>query len=188
MTTSRRQFIIGTAAGLILPAYYDKVLSYWENHGEALIVAPKSCEIELIAVDRGGDGLELNWGDPWEEPPAMTVREYARRYFGDEDYFIQIREEDPDIDLDAQMDWWDVAGTWARVDSANAKAYLLLEDLDLGPDFVGKNAVGEIRFIDGACPGNDYLGVEAPSLVDISLLQKRLNDLSTGIRISMEGG
>ena len=106
MSISRRQFIIGTAAGLILPSYYDKVLAYWENHGEALIEAPTSAEIELIAADRGGDGLELNWGDPWEEPPEMTVREYARRYFGNEEYFIHIRDEDPEIDLDAQMDWW----------------------------------------------------------------------------------
>ena len=43
----------------------------------------------------------------------------------------------------------------------------------------------EIVFIDGPCPGNDYLGVEAPTLVDVSLLQKRLNDLRAGIRISV---
>ena len=185
MSISRRQFILGTAAGLILPSYYDKVLAYWENHGEALIEVPKKTEIELLAVDRGGDGLELNWGDPWEEPPEMTVREYARRYFGDEEYFIELREEDPDIDLDAPMDWWNVVDSWSYIDSPNAKAYRLLEDLDLGPNLVGKDAVGEILFIDGPCPGNDYLGVEAPSLVDLSLLQKRLNELKTGIRISI---
>lgn len=185
MSISRRQFILGTAAGLILPSYYDKVLAYWESHGEALIEVPKKTEIELIAVDRGGDGLQLNWGDPWEEPPEMTVREFARRYFGDEEYFIELREEGPDIDLDAQMDWWDVVDCWGRVDSPNAKAYRLLESYDLGPDLVGKDAVGEILFIDGPCPGNDYLGVEAPSLVDLSLLQKRLNELKTGIRISI---
>jgi hypothetical protein len=37
MSFTRRQFILGTAAGLILPSYYDKVLAFWENHGEALI-------------------------------------------------------------------------------------------------------------------------------------------------------
>lgn len=185
MSISRRQFILGTAAGLILPSYYDKVLAFWENHGEALIEVPRSTEIELIAVNCGGDGLELNWGDPWAEPPEMTVREFARRYFGSEEYFIEIREEDPDIDLDAQMNWFDVVDCWAREDSPNAKAYRLLENLDLGPDLVGKDAVGEIRFIDGPCPGNDYLGVEAPTPVDISLLQKRLNELETGIRISI---
>lgn len=54
MSISRRQFILGTASGLILPSYFDKVLAVWENHGEALIEAPESTHIELIAVDRGG--------------------------------------------------------------------------------------------------------------------------------------
>ena len=188
MSISRRQFILGTAAGLILPAYYDKILTLWENHGEALIEAPKDAKIELIAIDRGGDGLELNWGDPWEEPPELTIREFARRYYGDEEYYIHIRDEDPNIDLDVPMDWWDVVDTWSYIDSPNAKAYRLLEDLDLGPSLSGKDAVGEIRFIDGACPGVDYLGVVAPSPIDVCLLQKRLNDLQTGIRISMLEG
>ena len=77
----------------------------------------------------------------------------------------------------------DVVDTWARVDSPNAKAFRLLEDLDLGPNLVGKDAVGEIRFIDGPCPGNDYLGVEVDCDITISLLQKRLNELDTGIAI-----
>jgi hypothetical protein len=119
----------------------------------------------------------------------MTVREFARRYWGGEEAYRLdwCWDEDEDVDFDAQMDWWDVVDNWARVDSPNAKAYRLLEDLDLGPDLVGENAVGEIRFIDGPCPGNDYLGVEVPTLVDISLLQKRLNELNTGIRVSLEG-
>ena len=57
------------------------------------------------------------------------------------------------------------------------------EGLDLGPDLEGANAVGEIVFIDGACPGNDYLGVRATDQVSVSLLKKRLNELDTGIRI-----
>ena len=54
MSISRRQFILGTASGLILPSYFDKVLAVWENHGEALIEAPESTHIELISVDRWG--------------------------------------------------------------------------------------------------------------------------------------
>ena len=189
MSISRRQFILGATAGLILPSFYDKVLTFYENTGEALIEAPRNPETELIAIDRGADGaFELNCGDPWEEPPEMTVREFARRYFGTEEYFIELREEGPDIDLDAQMEWWDVVDTWSYVDSPNAKAFRLLAGLDLGTELTGKDAIGEIRFIDGPCPGNDYLGVECPSPLDISLLQKRLNDLNTGIRISMAGG
>ena len=72
-----------------------------------------------------------------------------------------------------------------RTDSPNARAYRLLENLDLGPSLTGQDAVGELRFMDGPCPGNDYLGVEAADEATISLLQKRLNELDTGIRLSM---
>ena len=75
--------------------------------------------------------------------------------------------------------------SWARCDSLNARAYRLLENLDLGSTLEGPNAVGELRFIDGACAGNDYLGVEAADEISISLLQKRLNDLGEGVRITM---
>ena len=184
MSISRRQFIVGTASGLILPSYYDKVLTSFENTGEALIEIPKDAEIELIAIDRGGNGYELNWGDPWSEPPEMTVREFALRYFGSEEDYLEAHGYE-DVNFDKKLGFWDVVDTWMCTDSPNARAYRLLEDLDLGPDLNRADAVGEIRFIDGPCPGNDYLGVEAVDEVSISLLQKRLNDLDTGIRISM---
>ena len=185
MSVSRREFILGTAAGLILPSFYDKVFTFYENTGEALLQAPRKTAIELIAIDWGGSGYELNLGDPHQEPPEMTVREFAIRYFGSDEEFVDCRDEE-DVNFDAQMDEWDVLDTWARQESPNARAYRVLENLDLGPQLTGEDAVGEIRFIDGPCPGNDYLGVEAPTTLDISLLQKRLNDLDTGIRISMD--
>ena len=187
MTISRRQFIVGTAAGLILPSYFDKVFFYFENTGEALLEAPKTAGIELIAdFERGGcDSYEINLGDPWEEPPEMTLREYARRYCGSEEVYADCDGLES-YDWDRKMDFWEVIDAWARNDSPNARAYHLLENFDLGPEFTGKDAVGEIKFIDGPCPGNDYLGAHAPTQLDIALLQKRLNDLDTGIRISIQ--
>ena len=49
MSISRRQFILGTAAGLILPSYYERVFSYFENHGEPLLEIPKQARIDLYA-------------------------------------------------------------------------------------------------------------------------------------------
>ena len=71
MSNSRRQFIIGTAAGLILPSYFDKVFAYFENTGEALLEVPKKAEIEIIASFEMGacETYELNLGDPFQEPP-----------------------------------------------------------------------------------------------------------------------
>ena len=182
MSISRRQFILGTAAGLILPSYYDKVFSYFENHGEALLEVPRDPQIELIADFDLGSEYEFNLGDPHQEPPEMTLREYARRYFDSEEYYFEFCDC-VEQDWDRTMDFWEVIDAWSRQDSPNARAYRLLEHLDLGPKLTGRDAVGEIRLIDGDRPGSDYLGAHAPSQLDIALLQKRLNDLNTGIRI-----
>ncbi|MFT5501527.1 MAG: hypothetical protein ACI88G_001664 [Woeseiaceae bacterium] len=187
MSISRRQFVLGTAAGLILPSYYDKVLTYFENHDAPLIEIPKRTSLDLYALDLGSGDYEFNLGSPSSEPPAMTVREFAIHYYGNEDKYREAWcwEEDAEVDFDAYMDPDVVFEFWARSNSSNAKAYRLLEGLDLEPDLHGDDAVGEILFIDGPAPGNDYLGAQATDEVTISLLQKRLNDLDTGIRISM---
>ena len=44
----RRNFILGTAAGLILPSYYDKVFTFFENHGEPLIEIPKAFDKNMV--------------------------------------------------------------------------------------------------------------------------------------------
>ena len=184
MSISRRQFILGTASGLILPAYYDKVLAFIENHGEPLIEIPKQASLDLYAVSQGpGDGYELNAGVPWAEPPPMTVREFAVEHCGGEEAFREEWRDGEEVDFDDFMDPEFTVEYWGRSKSPNAQAFYLLDGLDLGPDLEGANAVGEIRFIDGACPGNDYLGVRATDQVSVSLLQKRLNELDTGIRI-----
>jgi hypothetical protein len=183
MSISRRQFILGTASGFILPSYYDKVLSYFENHGEPLIEMPNQADTELLIVD---EYLQFHLGDSEAEPPEMTVREFALEHCGGEEAYQEDWCDGEEVDFDDFVDPEIVVDYWARHDSSNAQAFYLLEDLDLGPDLNRKNAVGEIRFIDGACPGNDYLGVEAADQVSISLLQKRLNELDMGIRITVE--
>ena len=115
----------------------------------------------------------------------MTLRAYARRYFGGEAKYCELWECE-EQDWDRTLGFWDVIDMWARNDSPNARAYRLLESLDLGSDLTGAQAVGEIRFIDGDRPGSDYLGAHAPTQLDLALLQKRLNDLDTGIRIKVQ--
>lgn len=180
MSISRRQFILGTAAGLILPSYYDKVFSYFENNGEPLLEIPKTSDIELIAADWGYDGgFPLLWYGPEPEPPEMTVREFADRYFGCLDrYFEGDCQEgmDPDEVMDPDI----MLGTWECHDGPEGRASRLLEGIDLGPELSGEDSVGEIRFIPGDRP---FWWAQAADEVSLSLLQKRLNDLGTGIHI-----
>ena len=185
MSISRRQFIIGTAAGLVLPSFYDRVFTFFENTGEAYLELPKQATNDLFAAVDRGDGFQLNLGDPYQEPPSsLTYREYIHRFLDDdEEYLEELIEEG--IDLDSEMEFYDFIDEWAYRESPNAKAYRLLENLDLGPNFESKHAVGQLHFYD--CPAicSDYLGVHAEDEVSLSLLQKRLNELTTGIRITV---
>ena len=114
----------------------------------------------------------------------MTLREYIENYFGDEKQYLEGSELNESA-LNKVMDYWEVVNVWAYNDSPNAGAYRLLESYGLNAPVDRQRAIGEIRFIDGACPGNDYLGVEVADVISLGLLQKHLNDLDTGIRIVM---
>ena len=192
MSITRRQFLLGTTAGLILPSFYDRAYSFFENHREPLLIVPKRIDETLYACSDFAEPpkLQLQLGKPGEGPPDMTIREFCLKY-GKGDPETWWREEwlgtdefEP-IDIDTQMDEWVVWDWWGRTDSCTARAYRYLESLDLGSNFNGPNAVGGLDFIDGACPGNDYLGVEALDPVSVSLLQQRLNELDSGIKVEI---
>ncbi|MBJ89308.1 MAG: hypothetical protein CMO98_05535 [Woeseia sp.] len=206
---SRRHFILGTAAGLVLPSYYDKVLAYFENHGEVYLDKPKSHDIEIRALYCEDDTYEFHIGDPHEEPPAMTIREYARRYHWSEQELWKLWWEDHEgvsfdgdtfdsFDWDKELSFDEVWDAWARNDSSFSKAYRFLEPIDLGASLQKGHAAGELMFLDGplSMAGWDYLGVRAGNMgyglgscesaaATISLLQKRLNELDMGVLITM---
>ena len=87
--------------------------------------------------------------------------------------------------MDAPADIMSYIDSWSRHESPTAIAYNYLESLDLGPILNEPGGVGEIYFIDGECPGNDYLGVNVPDDLSLSLLQERLNQLNQGVRIGL---
>jgi len=185
MSISRRQFILGTGAGFILPSYYDKVFTFFENHGEPLLEIPKQASRTMYAYT-WGDGFEFLLDGREQESPVITRREYAQRYFGSEQEYIEAFEYDPaEIDLDEPEYPPCVDMAWSRIDSPAAKAYRLLDGIDLGSGFDGDDPVGHLEFMDGPNPCSNYLGVQTEDPVSISLLQKRLNDLNTGIRVSV---
>jgi hypothetical protein len=190
MSITRRQFLLGTTAGLILPSFYERAYSFFENHGEPLLIVPKQPEETLYACSEFAEGYQLHLGEIGEGPPDMTIREFCLKY-GDGDpekwwreEWLYVDDSEP-IDIGKPMDQHVVWDWWLRRDSSTAQAYRYLESLDLGSDFNGANPVGGLDFIDGACPGNDYLGVEALDSVSVSLLQQRLNELGTGVKVEI---
>jgi len=190
MGITRRQFLFSipaAGAGFILPSFFDMAVDVLAKTGEPLLIPPEKCLTELFAIDRGSGDYQLNIGDPWEEPPCLTLREYIDRYYGCdvEEYVADCCDEGESVDLNAAVDEWVVMDAWARSDSPNALAYPRLYGLDLGPELAATGAAGELQFIDGPCPGNDYLGVHAADALTLSLLQQRLNQLRTGIHITV---
>tara|TARA_B100000959_G_C14706220_1_gene510890 strand:- start:97 stop:660 length:564 start_codon:yes stop_codon:yes gene_type:complete len=185
MSFTRRQFLLstaGAAGGFILPSFYSRALEFLDQFGEPLLEPPKRVVDELIICwDRDG---ELNLGDPWEQPPDMTWRQFLTQYHPETLDELENNWGLEEWQLDDEAPWDTVVEPWGRVDSPNARAYHLLESLDLGSDLTGSKAVGGLIFTDGPCPGNDYLGVSVEDNISISLLQQRLNDLKTGIKVS----
>jgi hypothetical protein len=94
MSITRRQFLLGTTAGLILPSFYERAYSLFENHGEPLLIVPKRPEETLYACSDFAEPpkLQLQLGDPGEGPPDMTIREFCLKY-GDGDPETWWREE-----------------------------------------------------------------------------------------------
>jgi hypothetical protein len=199
MSFTRRQFLlstVGAAGGFILPSFYARALEFVDQFEEPLLEPPKRVVDEItICASLGG---ELNIGEPAEQIPDMTWREFLTRYHQDSlnslEFYWGLEESQRDLapwglkesQLDDAAPWDTVIGSWGRVDSPNARAYHLLESLDLGPDLTGPKAVGGLNFHDGPNPGaKDYLAVTVEDDISISLLQQRLNDLKTGIKVSL---
>jgi hypothetical protein len=107
----------------------------------------------------------LIWVQLWLPDPDELEKEFG----------LKVADLDKPADLDAYLD------SWCRADSPNAKAFCLLESLDIGSELRHINKVGGLVFYDGPMPGSDYLGVHADCGVTLSLLQHRLNELNTGI-------
>jgi hypothetical protein len=172
-----------------IPGFKDEVLTYYENHGEPLIEAAKQASLDLYAVDWGGGITEFQLDEIVNGSPGpMTVRKYARQYFGGEQGYLDAyccERDGIEVDFDDIQTASMVEITWEQRGSPMAKAYRLLENLDLGPEFESEDAVGQLDFVD--CPNmcSSYRGVQTEHPVSISLLQKRLNELNTGIRISV---
>jgi hypothetical protein len=186
----RRSFLVGAGSAIITTSFYKDVVRYTERKDAPLIVPPDNYNAILYALDDEYGGFDLYLGKhPLEDhPPSWTWGEYLEgargwdkkqvRQFLAENYGVSLREARDFVDHPASED--DVLEWYLRRRSASAKAFYELQQLDLGPEFDGE---GEIRFIDGPCPGNDSLIVTADDSVSLSLLQARLTELNSGILV-----
>ncbi len=185
MSFTRRQFLLSTAGasvGAIIPSFYFRALEFFEQFGEPLLKSPKRATQELCVLDNCGE-IELCLGDPFAGPPEMTFREYFTRYEPDGFDYFEERWGYGTEDLDTPMDeeyLWDY---WFMHRGPSAQAHHMLQSLDLGKDLTGPDSVGGLDFFEESNMVSCWRGVRPDDEVTLSLLQQRLNDLNTGIRV-----
>jgi len=189
MSITRRQFLLSTAGasvGAIIPDYYFRALQFFEQFDEPLLEPPTRPTSELFTFNMR-DELELCLGNPREEPPSLTFREFYSRYQPEE---LENFEEHWGLGLEALDDPMEdecVLDYWSMHDSPAARAHIYLQSLDLGPRLTGPNAVGGLAFFEDSSMVSCWRGVRYEDEVTLSLLQQRLNDLGTGIQIVASG-
>ena len=94
MSLTRRQFLFSVplaAAGLILPSFVTRAAKYLEATGSPLLIPPERHVTVITAnSELAGEGYQLSIGNPFEEPPQFTLREYFEQYYwADEAEFME---------------------------------------------------------------------------------------------------
>ena len=94
----------------------------------------------------------------------------------------QIGFEPSQLDEEMDESWWEMH--YDLISGPSAKAYRLLERIDLGPD-LGRNGDGpHLQFREGGGNQFDYsLHAHASVMLALSLLQARLIDLRLPIKV-----
>ena len=192
----RRQFLVG--AGSILTASFITKAELFLKEQKSVLPLIKQSEAKqtIYFIDNGFD-YELRLNSIDFDFPYLTYREALDEYFG-----IWLPKDKPlklsdyrelyyehgimPKQLDEQADFEFYTDSWGRKDAPNAKAYHLLDSLDLFDYSRGDGQlIGGLKFIDGYHPGNDYLGVRADEALSASLLQARLLELNENISVEL---
>jgi hypothetical protein len=189
---SRRGFLIGTG-GLLTTAFVGDARAFIRRNEAPLLAAPP----------RTAHTLYWDWPSGLDEPQLFldgepeviaptppTWRVFLNRLIDAKDYTaseIKLRLEQVAFEssqFDEEMDgsWWEMH--YDRIFGPSAKAYRLLERIDLGPD-LGRSGDGpHLQFKEGGGNPFDYsLHVHASDMLALSLLQARLIDLRLPIKI-----
>ena len=196
----RRQFLVG-ASTILTTAFVAKAKWFLEKEKAVVPLIKDTTHTPVIYVVKNDFDYELRLNSPdMDFPEDLTYRQALEEYRG-----VWYPEDEPlnlsdykelyyeygisPRDIDQPADWGFYLDSWARKDSSNARAYHLLEPLDLF-DYDDKQGrfIGGLQFIDGCHPGNDYLGVRSSDGLSASLLQARLLELNQNIAVRLLEG
>ena len=196
----RRQFLIG-ASTILTSAFVAKAEWFLEKEKAVVPLIKDTTHTPVIYVVKNNFDYELRLNSPdMDFPESLTYRQALEEYRGvwyPEDELLTLSDykelyyehgiSPRDIDKPADCEFF--FDSWARKDSSIARAYHLLEPLDLF-DYDDRQGrfIGGLQFIDGCHPGNDYLGVRSSDGLSASLLQARLLELNQNIAVRLVEG
>ena len=188
---SMEGLLIGTG-GLLTMAFVSDARAFIRRKEAPLLAAPP----------RTAHTLYWDWPDGLDEPQLFlddqpeviapeppTWREFLKSLDA-KDYTasgIKLRLEQIGFEpsqLDEEMDesWWEMH--YDRISGPSAKAYRLLERIDLGPDLGRRGDGPHLQFREGGGNQFDYsLHAHASDMLALSLLQARLIDLHLPIKV-----
>ena len=187
MSFSRREFLLGFGAGLLLPKTWDFYSDFLASHGEPYVdQAPLAKHTLYAARVDGDDGLrlQLDFADVNDSIPdfsAMTKRQFISAYMPD----YPEEEIQCDSHLDEPVDSWYAFENWAYTHSPDIRAFNMLYGLDLGGLSEAKQREeGWIHFVNGPSPGNASRWVNIDPL-GVSVLQQKLIELNLPVQLAM---
>jgi hypothetical protein len=177
---TRRSFLAGIGAGLIAPKVVDQFWDYLAIHGEPMVPAPRD-PVATLFVSEADDFL-------------VFMRHMDRRTWADllalDDYDLLHRAE--------TLDYWEITEAqlgeeispraymaWSSRDLLVQRAADLLMSLDLGHLHNRADAVGGVRFQQPPYKSKSWQYACCEDALSVSLLQLRLNELNTGIRLTL---
>jgi hypothetical protein len=149
------------------------------------IIVPEISTTKMFAIYLSGRyDYYFGLGSADQEPPWMEItrREYLQLCFGENWAAINFElPEEVHENLDEKLNYL-IDGDWAtdlwhEYGSPAAKAFDYLKALRIGPDLIDGEKTGEIVFEE------ESRSVMPTDLVSIDLLQKRLDELDTGLKI-----
>ena len=192
----RRSFLVGSGA-ILTTSFLDRAHWYLEKKASVVPLLKPAQALDTLYFINEGTSYELRLGSQHIEFPDYTYRDALEHYFSVyfpkdaktslsefrslyKEYGISPKQLDQPADSSFYIN------SWGRSDSANAQAYHYLYGLDLfGPDDEDGLRRGDLQFIDGYHPGNDYLGVRSDDPVTASLLQARLLELDHKLEVKI---
>ncbi len=196
---SRRSFLFGLGS-LVTASFAATAKAHALVEGVPLLLDPGRVDhaLHLFPALEPEHPYDNKWRaslGPWQDEPPATPT--WRQHLAQQGYRFEtaadlerVRREtcaSPDEldDLLPEQSWWSV---WEHSESPQAKAFTLLQGMDLGfsPNSQRRTG-GRIDFVDGGWhPGSSERWVELLDDLTVSLLQARLIERQLPIRVVIE--